>query len=239
MGLCRRNIRNANRIIFTNVTEHNFDQFKPIPAKLNIPQWYKDTESYMGGKKQPNGKGQTTSTIKRCMPVFDALTQGYLLLTYTDIFVSLKDGYHWFEWPHYSPLEFHPIEQGKLHPSANGQDFPKWINPWGITTPKGYSTLFIQPVHRPSIFKILEGIVDTDSYVNSVNFPFVMTDPKFEGLIPAGTPVAQVIPIKRDNWQMSFGGEKEIQAQKILADNLRNRFFDKYKIDYRKPKEFN
>lgn len=239
MGLFRRFSPNTRRIVFTNASKYNLDNFAPIPAKLNIPNWYKNTESYMGGKKQPNGKGQTTATIKRCMPVFDALTHGYLLLTYTDIFVSIKDGYQWFEWPHYDPLEFHPIEQGKLHPSANNQDFPKWINHWGITTPKGYSTLFIQPVHRPSVFKILEGLVDTDTYFNPVNLPFVMADKTFEGLIPAGTPIAQVIPIKRDKWQMCFGKEKEKENQIFLIDTLRNKFFDKYKDTYRQFKEFN
>jgi hypothetical protein len=32
-----------------------------------------------------------------------------------------------------------------------------------------------------------------------VNLPFLLKD-NFEGLIPKGTPIAQIIPIKRDNW---------------------------------------
>ena len=54
-------------------------------------------------------------------------------------------------------------------------------------------------MHRESVFTIMDGIVDTDSYNALVNFPFFLNDWSYEGLIPAGTPMAQVIPFKRED----------------------------------------
>ena len=98
--------------------------------------------------------------------------------------------------------------------------------------------LFTQPMHRPSPFTILDGVVDTDQYDSPVNFPFVLNDWKFEGLIPAGTPMAQVIPFKRESWKMSIGDMEQRQNQEKTTVNLRTRLFDSYKNQFRQPKEY-
>jgi hypothetical protein len=98
--------------------------------------------------------------------------------------------------------------------------------------------MFIQPMHRESVFTILPGIVDTDRYYSPVNFPFTVNDPNFEGLIPKGTPIAQVIPFKRDSWAMQFGREKEIKEQLTINNQLSTKFFDRYKDMFRVKKEF-
>jgi hypothetical protein len=224
-------------ITFTN-TSLVPDFYAPKPASQSIPEWYKNLESYMSGLKLPDGKGQTTGTIKRCMPVFDAIVGGYILYTYVDVYVTQKDGKPWYEWPSFEPIAWHPVEQAPTHPEQNGAPYPKWINPWSISTPKGYSVLFVQPFHRKSIFTILPGVVDTDEYTSPVNFPFILNDVTFEGLIPAGTPMAQVIPFKRDVWEMQIGTEKNfIESNKATA-LLRSRFFDSYKTFFRQTKEY-
>ena len=63
-------------------------EFYPTPASENIPFWYKDLESYANNKKIPNSNGTINATIKRCMPVFDSITTGYIIYTYSDIYVS-------------------------------------------------------------------------------------------------------------------------------------------------------
>jgi hypothetical protein len=108
--------------------------------------------------------------------------------------------------------------------------FPKWLNPWGIKTPKGYSCLFVPPVHGGNqIFTVLEGIVDTDRYFGLINFPFVLNDVNFEGMIPAGTPIVQIIPIKRDEWRSSLGSEKDLKDLVESDTFIRTKFFDRYK----------
>lgn len=224
-------------ITFTNTTDAELEQ--PKPASKVIPEWYKNTNSYTNNEKKPTGAGGTSATVKRCMPVFDALVSGYIIESPADVYVSIKDGGQWFEWSDFGLITFHPVEQALEHPAKNGFPYPKWTNPWAISTPKGYSTLFVQPFHRKSVFTILPGIVDTDQYTPTVNFPFVINDPTFEGLIPKGTPIAQVIPFKRDSWTMKLGNKKELEAQAKIAKKLQSKFFDRYKSMFWTKKEYN
>ena len=220
------------------------EEYSPKLASAFVPIWYKKLESYINGEKKPTGQGTSAATVKRCMPVFDAIVSGYIIVSAADVFVSQKemeDGTKqpYFEWAQYGLIQFHPVEQMPEHPQRNGHmAYPKWINPWAIKTPKGYSVLFTQPMHRESPFTILPGIVDTDTYTAPVNFPFVLNDVTFEGIIPAGTPIAQVIPIKRDEWQMSLGTQAEFIDQQQVTNRLNTKFFDRFKSMFRQPKEY-
>ena len=229
------------KIIFTNT--NNFDIQQPQPATKFIPEWYKNTKSYINNEKKPDGTGNIDATIKRCIPVLDAITAGYIITLPADIYVSLKDNglggkSQFFEWPSFKLIDFHPIEQAPEHPMVKPYAYPKFNNPWSIKTPKGYSTLFVQPFHRESNFTILSGIVDTDTYTAPVNFPFVINDPNFEGLIKEGTPIAQVIPFKRDKWIMKNGNNDNFIEQENVRTKLSRRFFDRYKTLFWDKKEY-
>lgn len=235
------------------------EEYRPKPADRFVPDWYKNLESYLSGVKKPDGNGGTTGTAKRCMPIFDAISGGYILTTYVDVWVKqvpqIPEGTFldentdmsqfptqpFYEWPSFGPIQFHPLEQAPQHPGkgAHTISYPKWINPWAIATPPGYSVLFVQPLHRESMFTILPGVVDTDQYKAAVNFPFVLNEAdKFEGLIPAGTPMAQVIPFKRDSWEMELGSADDFKEQIAVTTKLRTKFFDSYKTQYRQLKEY-
>jgi hypothetical protein len=238
-------------IIFTDLVGVPED-YLPEPARSVIPNWYKDMDSYLNKEKKPVGEGHVETTIKRCMPVFDAITAGYIIKSYVDVYVSQNEATQvsrstgkskkikspGYQWPSHKPIEFHPNEQAPDHPMANKFMYPKWMNPWGIKTPPGYSCLFIQPVHRESVFTILPGVVDTDNYYAPVNFPFVLNDTSYEGLIPAGTPIAQVIPFKRDPWELKFGGHDEVHENQRILTRLRSTFFDGYKSKFRQEKDY-
>lgn len=229
------------KIVFTNTVGQNIEE--PKPASKFIPEWYKNTKSYLNDEKKPMGDGTTAATIKRCMPVLDAIIGGYIITLPADVYVSLRDNdkgekEQFFEWSSLGLISFHPITQAPEHPSVKQYAYPKFNNPWAIKTPKGYSTLFVQPFHRESVFTILPGIVDTDIYTSPVNFPFVINDPNFEGLIKQGTPMAQVIPIKRDEWTMEIGDEKDFIQQNGITQKLQTRFFDRYKNLFWDKKEY-
>jgi len=221
------------------------EEYRPVPASRIIPDWYKDLESYVGGEKRPDGNAGTTATAKRCMPIFDAITGGYIISTHTDLWVSQRPDengklYQYYEWAKFSALSFHLKNQLPEHPSDTGHEvsYPKWNNTWAIQTPPGYSCLFISPLHRETPIIVLPGVVDTDTYNAPVNFPFVLRDPKMDGLIPAGTPIMQVIPFKRDEFQMEIGSNEEFQQQAKVTNKLRSVFFDSYKRQFRQPKEY-
>lgn len=225
------------KITFTNTAPYDLDL--PKPASKYLPEWYKSMESYLEKQRKPTGLGETSGTIKRCIPVFDVMTAGFIIESLADVFVSLRNNKPWFEWSDLDLISFHRNEQADKHPQNTGFDFPKWRNYWGIETPKGYSCLFVPPFHRESTFQILPGLVDTDKYTNPVNFPFTMNNPKFEGLIPKGTPIAQVIPFKRDSWKSQKGKFKNLELIKHNENMLKSEFFDKYKKMFWMKKDFN
>jgi hypothetical protein len=226
-------------IKFINVSGFT-DIEQPKPASSYLPEWYKNMPSYVNNKKAPKEDHQSPATIKRCMPVFDALTAGYIITSATDVYVSKKDGDFYFQWPALDMISFHNTDQAPTHPAAKDLQelFPKWINPWKIETPSGYSCFITQPLHRDLPFKILEGFVDTDKHSIAVNFPFVMTDLNFEGIIPAGTPIAQIIPIRRESWKMSTGNEKDIKRVGNDYKNFAIKFFDRYKTAFWTKKDY-
>lgn len=219
-------------IIFTKM--HNVaDIYYPKPASSIIPEWYKKTKPYnnVSGKKELDDNYGVPATIKKCIPVLDSLSTGYIIPTYCDLWIKKNEqGDIVYVTAHELNIEFHPIIQAPYHPKMNQHPYPKWINPWGIKTPKGYSCLFIPPVHGGNkFFSIAEGVVDTDSYSAPVNFPFVLNDTNFEGLVPAGTPMVQVIPFKRDSWKIEIGSDTETKHNNDIIQKLQSVFFDRYK----------
>jgi hypothetical protein len=211
---------------------------KPQPASLFIPDWYKEMESYMSGVKKPDGNGGTSGTIKKCMPVFDAITAGYILTTPADIYVSLKDGLQFFEWANFDLIRFHPVEQASNHPIKTIGAYPKFMNPWGVKTEKGYSILLVEPMHHNLPFHVMPGVIDTDQYAAPVNVIFSMKDLNFEGLIPKGTPFAQIIPFKRESYKMEFDNFNNSIEFRNTITLLRTKFHDAYKTMFRVPKEY-
>ena len=170
----------------------------PRPASKFIPDYFKSLKPQF----DPHPK---SGTVKRCVPFLDALTHGYIIPLWSDVYIRATNGELTIEFPDGLPMESslspHGYEQIKNHPLSNepyGNIPVKWHNPWGVKTPKGWSCLFTSPLnHLETRFKILDGVVDTDSYYNQVNFPFIWTGGDGEFFLPQGTSIAQVIPFKR------------------------------------------
>jgi hypothetical protein len=77
----------------------------------------------------------------------------------------------------------------------------KYNNPWVVKTPPGWSCLITHPVgHYDLPFRMINAIVDTDVYPQDFN-PVFWFKEDFEGIIERGTPMYQIIPIKREKWQ--------------------------------------
>jgi hypothetical protein len=224
-------------ITFTNI--YGLDFFPPQPSVKEVPDWYRDTPEYVNDEiKKITNVSEAPHTVKKCIPVFDAMTAGYIIYTQVDVQVSQEDGFPFYMWPEQNAISFHPIAQAPLHPAKKESPYPKWNNAYAIKTPPGYSVLFTQPFHRESVFTILPGIVDTDKYTAPVNFPFVLNDNKWEGIIPAGTPMAQVIPFKRESWKHEIGSNKDRIEQDRLTRKLKTLFFNSYKRQFWSSKSF-
>jgi hypothetical protein len=183
---------------------------KPVPSSRSLPAWYSKMPRFRDSKKTLilNPNGETNATIKACNPFLDSLTAGYTVLLENEVQVVLESGKPVFSWKNGGKdfVSFHDKYQIKKEMIPKDfQDQPfKFLNPWSITTPKGYSVLITHPLNRADLpFYTLSGVVDTDDYSLPINLPFFLKK-NFEGIIPAGTPIAQVIPFKRESWKSSI-----------------------------------
>jgi hypothetical protein len=66
----------------------------------------------------------------------------------------------------------------------------------------------------------------------------VINDIAFQGLIPKGTPIAQVIPFKREGWHMEIGSDKDVKEHNKIIEKMRTKFFDRYKSMFWSRKEY-
>ena len=218
----------------------------PQPAKKFVPEWYRITPSYLGdGKKTPPTPGassdNTKATVKRCVPVFDAITSGYMLLLEQDIFVSFDDqGRHLYTWKD-GDFGFHSFQQLPYYPlkvpETMDEVAPKFMTSFSIKVPKGYSVMYVPPMHREAKFEVLPGIVDADQHHTPINLPFQWIDTKWEGMLEAGTPIAQVIPFKRESWKMEVSKDNTYHLKS--KHTLLNVFYDAYRKNMWTKKEFN
>lgn len=178
--------------------EYNIDH--PTPTSRVVPEWY---------RKMPGSK-DLTETVKKCIPFLDALTAGYTITLPVDVYWNDDARKFMYNSPFEIQSDHHAVQTEDVEIDDTYDPQPhKWINPWKVVTPKGYSCLFIHPLDRMDLpFYSFTGIVDTDKHPFTVNFPFVLKK-GFTGLIPKGTPIIQVIPFKRDNWDSKIIDNKE------------------------------
>ena len=221
------------KLNITFIDSTDFDLDPPVPAKKSLPNWYKDHTTYTTGlsrEVRPSGDG--IGTIKKCLAVFDSMTAGYIIKTPLDLNIARVDGSIQVQQAaaELNYLNFHRSKQAQNYPNSFNSDIPKLVSTWGIKTPKGYSCLFIPPSHHNNLISILPAIVDTDKMHLPIEFPFLLSDPNFTGIIPKGTPIAQVIPFKRDGWTHKISNSKEDhRLLKKLGFDHASIFFDKYK----------
>lgn len=209
---------------------------EPNLAIKHIPEWYKKIPQYFEGDnslKFPIGKTATNITIKRCIPFIDAMTSGYMAFLAEDVFIDINDdGSPLIRWKTDREIvSWHDSEQfDRLHiPEEYHKMVAKWSNHFGITLPKGYSMIFSHPNNRLDLpFFTFSGIVDCDSYNNPVQFPFILKK-NFKGIIESGTPICQMIPIKRDSWKL-----KKDKFDSVDSYKRRTKFFSTFVGSYKK-----
>jgi hypothetical protein len=232
-----------NKIKFFSIEKNITKDRYPKPAQECLPDWYKNQDSYTFGNKKHMGNELAAATIKKCIPIFDSLTSGYIIFSTVDIYVTQDNGQPYFHWStsieEAPAIEFHSNPQFSNHfMFKNLENIAKFNNPWIVETPKGYSSFITTPLHRDLPFELVPAIVDTDSYQGPLSFPFFLKNPKWEGLIASGTPIAQVVPFKREKWEMNLGSEKDIQKSNKDANIIRSNFFNGYKKYFWNKKSF-
>lgn len=191
--------------------------------------------SYFRPIKPQSNDSPNSNTVKRCVPFIDAMSQGFILPLWTDVYVRSEDGELSVDLPEnnrlYEGIGEHSLEQIPDHPLVEnpyGKIILKFENPWTIETEKGVSCIFTSPLnHLETRFKILDGVVDTDTYYNPVNFPFIWTGGDGQFMIPRGTPLVQIIPFRREGAKLEVGitdENRNLKVQTTLGTVFRNAY---------------
>ncbi|WP_432768849.1 MAG: hypothetical protein HEQ22_16025 [Sphingopyxis sp.] len=190
----------------------------PERAIRFAPDWFKRLNRDMGMTYE---NGLPAMTAKACLPMTDAFALGFVIPLPFDVRILVPEDRVSIQFGWADDLPFAPLEQH--HPAQIGAPAPpfervmplKFINPWRIRVPAGYSLLFTQPLSRPDLpFTCFSGLVDCDRFDTTVNLPFAWTGASGDHVLPAGTPIAQLVPIRRDTMIRHDG------ARAATADEL-------------------
>jgi hypothetical protein len=222
----------------SNAPQHDL----PKPSKLSIPEWYKSNPLHKNGNNLLKEK-EIYNTIKKCVPFLDSMTTGYTAELWCDILVrKLENGMSGFEW---TTKTGEPIEMREFSssinlpvPAGHSPQRMAWNLPYYMKTPIGYSSLITHPLNRYDLpFTTLSGVVDTDTVLYAGRLPFFIHQ-DFEGIIKKGTPIFQVVPFKRDDWQSK-------ENRLLIEEGERKRFKSLavisgwYKTEVWQRKEYN
>ena len=209
----------------------------PKPASKFVPDWYKNINNHINTDikldryVEENGDLKMNMTVKKCIPVRDALTSGYIIPLWSDIAVYRNNEQTHFTWqavskePHYNwhksnkdslmNLQGHPLTQfinTPLEKFSIGEAIWKFESPWKIVTPPGYSCIFLPPLYHDNYFEILPGVVDTD-IMHSIHYPFKYIGPQGTYNVLTGTPLIKVIPFKRVEWTSEVRANSGAQSK--------------------------
>lgn len=163
----------------------------PEPSKNFIPEWYKNIPG-----------GSDLINVKKCIPFLDSMSEGYMQKTWANIYVNQDADGISVEYDGGIPL-FYFRGTSNMPTGDYYYDLQlTWQRPWSTILPEGYSGLVVHPLNRMDLpFLTLSGIVDFDKSAHSPigSIPFYIKK-GFVGTIPVGTPMFQIIPIKREDW---------------------------------------
>ena len=218
---------------------------QPVPATKEVPDWYRKQPSYLNN--DPGiFNGQMRLTVKKCQAVFDSMSAGYILRMPTDLYVDTTEGKLDFQLPGESLayqarlLSMHTTEQVSEMPidEIYAKHILRIHPTWLVSTPKGYSSLFTQPMHQePSPIFAVPAIIDTDVFLSDGHLSFFVKK-DFKGIIKQGTPLIQVIPFKRDDWEMEVDPRHDAKIIEEQRLSVRSTFQNGYKMKYWVKKVF-
>lgn len=209
----------------------------PVPAEELLPKWI----------RKMNPENSSPRSIKRCVPVVDAMSMGYIVPLWADVHVNTVNGIVHLNYKQEVPspmfTDHHPDQVAgcPLHDSTFGNQPLKLLSPWIITTPPGWSCLFIQPInHFDKRFSHVSGVVDTDTYRTHVNSSFIWMQDNFCGVLPKGTPWMQVIPFQRTECTHVV---RESTAEDVLISEKANAkiytvLSNGYRLNFWNPKKY-
>lgn len=206
---------------------------KPEPIIKTLPEWYVSADRHY---KHPETQkpvvgedGGKIVTWKSCPAIYDIMGSGYVYKTPCDIeFFINENGITDVKVsdPMYQDFctKREPLPQFRSPEGYYEYHFAWWAD-WAVQVPDGYSVLYTTPLNRYELpFITTNGIIDNDKVNMPGTMPFFLIK-GFTGVIPAGTPYAQLIPFKRENWESNVIIEPQ---ENLYEKNVEN--YKKYRV---------
>jgi hypothetical protein len=205
---------NKINFIYHNQTAYEMG-IHPQPAKRFLPEWFKKMAPYQKSDLNPTGREinienkSSNATAKKCTPMLDGMTSGYIVPLWCDVQVKQiknQETNKWFPritWRIDSNVfELHGESSREITaPFGYNQEVFKFITWFRIETPKGYSIMVNSPAgHYQLPFYAIPAVIDSDKSVIDNNFP-CWIQAEFEGILEKGLPMVQITPFKRMSWQ--------------------------------------
>jgi hypothetical protein len=175
-----------------------------VPSKKLVPEWYKKIPKWKDNELFESGKG-FNHTLKLCVPFLDSMTNGYVITLPFDVYIKNNNGVPFLTWAlgadDYAP-SWREISDNNILPAGHFPLEYVWKTNVAFTIPKGYCVLITHPLNRYDLpFTTLSGIVDGGLVMQAKgNAPFYIKQ-GFEGTIPQGTPIAQLILFRQEKWK--------------------------------------
>lgn len=227
------------KITFKARSKTDFDCYmQPFPASQAIPNWLKEMTPYEKSADNPDGKKLivrdtlSNASAKKCTPMLDAITSGYIIPLTCDVQVTqVPDGVPLITWRSKLPIfDIHGPSAHKIGAPPGYTPYVfKYSNTWIPQTPPGYSVLVTAPFgHRGLPFHAVPAIIDSDKSTLEVLFP-VWVKEGFEGIVEAGTPIAQITPFKRNNWKSEVTYYEDHEYAKVEEREFNRTIVNHYK----------
>ena len=205
----------------------------PKPTIQTIPDWYRKADRFA---VKPDGEywqdpmvGGKIPTWKACPAIFDIMGTGYVYRTPCDIeFYEENDiiKVKVLDDKNKDFIQVRPPMPQFVPPMGYHEFHFAWWSDWAVKVPEGYSVLYTQPFNRFELpFLTTSGIIDNDQVNLPGTMPFFVVK-GFVGVVPAGTPYAQMLPFKREDWHSEV--DADITHMKMSMDNQANSM--KYRV---------
>ena len=142
-------------INFRAKSKTEFDvQLKPYPAVKQLPKWFTDASPYAPLPNYPQDNKlhfrnrNANTTYKKCVPLLDSLSAGYIIPLWADVMIEQNNGFPEIYWKTHSDIFLIHGEFSREIPAPEGYDqiVYKYLNCWIPQTPKGYSCLITSPL---------------------------------------------------------------------------------------------
>lgn len=233
----------ARKPVIEFFTEHEeLLDYPPVPAGKMFPDWFKQMAPSIalppGQKRFPFGLSDrlrisnVNATIKRCPGLLSYLAEGYLVPLWSDFVVQIRGDKLYVE----ASNDFGSVSLHSKHhqydrmplPDGYVPDSVKFVNPWKVKTPKGWSVMLSAPFyHLEDRYLVATGVVDSDVYHHiHVNTFFRKRDADHQ--LKLGTPFVHVMPFQRSATDLQVRHATDDDRKRMKRLDFRGkRFFGK------------